>query len=575
MKTIILMGNPNVGKSVVFSRLTGADATTSNYPGTTVDLSQGRSFILGEFMEVIDAPGTYSLVPTNRAEEVALSVLEKADLIINVVDATNLERNLFLTLELREQGKPMVVALNLSDEARHIGITIDAPLLEKELGIPVVPTVALSGEGMPVLIARLKDAKPIPATSTSDDEKWIRVGQITRDVQTIIHRHHRIMDRISEASIKPATGIPLAIWIIVLSFLCVRLIGEGLLTFVLDPIFAWYQPYISAFGTWLGPGVIRDILIGRLFNGEIDFLGSLGILTTGLYVPFGLVFPYIIAFYAIMAVLEDSGYLPRLATLFDAVFHRLGMHGHAIIPLFLGLGCNVPGALATRILETRKQRFISATLMAISVPCMAKTALIFGALGAYGVQYIFMVLVTLVLVYLILGLILNHWVKGESPEICMEIPPYRTPVPKVVAKKTWMRLRGFLGEAIPYLFAGVLLVNILYSIGFLSWIGILGAPLTETWLGLPREATPAILVGFLRKDLAVGMLLPLGMTPVQLVIAVTTLTMFFPCVATFAVLLRELGPRDMGIALVLMISTALVVGGIMRFILIGPWGITG
>jgi ferrous iron transport protein B len=575
MKTIVLMGNPNVGKSVVFSRLTGADATTSNYPGTTVDLSRGRFFIAGEFMEMIDAPGTYSLTPTNRAEEVALSVLEKADLIINVVDATNLERNLFLTLELLETGRPIVVALNLWDEAHHVGITIDVPQLEKELGVPVIPTVALSGEGMTTLIARLPEAKWSPIVSTSEDEKWIRVGQITREVQTITHRHHRIMDRISEASIKPATGIPLAIGVIVFSFLCVRFIGEGLVTFVLNPIFAWYLPHISAFSSWLGPGLAQEILIGRLFNGEIDFLGSLGILTTGLYVPFGLVFPYIIAFYAIMAILEDSGYLPRLATLFDAVFHRLGMHGHAIIPLFLGMGCNVPGALATRVLETRKQRFISATLMAISVPCMAKTALIFGALGPYGVQYILMVLVTLALVYLILGSILNRWVKGESPEICMEIPPYRRPVPRVIIKKTWMRLRGFLAEAIPYLFAGVLLVNILYSIGFLTWVGILGAPLTETWLGLPREATPAILVGFLRKDLAVGMLLPLGMTPIQLVIAVTTLTMFFPCVATFAVLLRELGPRDMGIAMILMISTALVVGGIMRLLLIGPWWVTG
>jgi ferrous iron transport protein B len=575
MKTIVLMGNPNVGKSVVFSRLTGADATTSNYPGTTVDLSRGRFFLAGEFMEMIDAPGTYSLTPTNRAEEVAVKVLEKADLIINVVDATNLERNLFLTLELLERGMPMVVALNLWDEAHHVGITIDVPQLEKELGVPIIPTVALSGEGMTTLIARLPEAKWSPTVSTSEDEKWIRVGQITREVQTITHRHHRIMDRISEASIKPSTGIPLAIGVIVFSFLCVRFIGEGLVTFVLDPIFAWYLPHISAFSSWLGPGLAREILIGRLFNGEIDFLGSLGILTTGLYVPFGLVFPYIIAFYAIMAILEDSGYLPRLATLFDAVFHRLGMHGHAIIPLFLGMGCNVPGALATRVLETRKQRFISATLMAISVPCMAKTALVFGALGTYGVQYILIVLVTLALVYLILGSLLNRWVKGESPEICMEIPPYRRPIPRVVIKKTWMRLRGFLAEAIPYLFAGVLLVNILYSIGFLTWVGILGAPLTETWLGLPRDATPAILVGFLRKDLAVGMLLPLGMTPIQLVIAVTTLTMFFPCVATFAVLLRELGPRDMGIAMILMISTALVVGGIMRLLLIGPWWMTG
>jgi ferrous iron transport protein B len=575
MKTIVLMGNPNVGKSVVFSRLTGANATTSNYPGTTVDVTRGKFFVGGEYAEMIDAPGIYSLTTTNRAEEVAVTVLAQADLIINVVDSTNLERNLFLTLELLERGKPMVVALNLWDEARHIGITIDSKLLEKELGVPVIPTVALSGEGMTTLIARFQEAKSLLVVSTTEDEKWIRVGQITRDVQTITHRHHQIMDRITEASIKPITGIPLAIGIILLSFLCVRFIGEGMVIYVLDPIFSWYQPYAAALAAWLGPGLARDILIGRLFDGEIDFLGSMGVLTTGLYVPFGLVLPYIIAFYAIMAVLEDSGYLPRLATLFDTVFHRLGMHGHAIIPLFLGLGCNVPGALATRILETRKQRFISATLMAISVPCMAKTALIFGALGNYGIQYILLVLGTLALVYLILGRILNRWVKGESPEICMEIPPYRRPDPKIIARKTWMRLRGFLAEAIPFLSAGVILVNLMNSIGFLEWIGTIGAPLTEIWLGLPREATPAILVGFLRKDLAVGMLLPLGMTALQLVIAITTLTMFFPCVATFAILLRELGPADMIRSVGLMVCTALLVGGLLRFILLGPWMVWG
>jgi ferrous iron transport protein B len=572
MRTLVLMGNPNVGKSVVFSRLTGMDAITSNYPGTTVDVMRGTAWLGKEQVRVVDAPGTYSLSPSNRAEEVAGIILNQADFILNVVDATNLERNLYLTLELLEQGKPLIVALNLWDEAHHTGITIDVPHLEELLGIPVVPTVALSGEGMSTLLARLQEVSPCPQRGPlEEDEKWAQVGRIIAEVQTISHRHHTIRDYLAEATIRPLTGIPLALAVILLSFFCVRFVGEGLITYCINPLFTWYFPYVTDWSTQLGPGILHELLIGRLFAGEIDLLQSMGILTTGLYVPFGLVFPYIIAFYAIMAILEDSGYLPRLATLFDTIFHRLGMHGHAIIPLFLGLGCNVPGVLSTRILETRKQRFISATLLAITVPCMAKTAIIVGILGSYGLHYVFITLGTLAVVYGCLGILLNRWVTGENPEICMEIPPYRRPRLRILAKKTGMRLRGFLAEAIPFLFLGVLLVNLLYGIGFLAWVGAIGAPLTETWLGLPREATPAILIGFLRKDLAIGMLLPLGMEPLQLVVAVTTLTMFFPCAATFAVLFRELGLRDLILSIGCMVGTALTVGGILRLLLLPPW----
>ncbi|KAA0001300.1 MAG: ferrous iron transporter B, partial [Thermoplasmata archaeon] len=232
-------------------------------------------------------------------------------------------------------------------------------------------------------------------------------------------------------------------------------------------------------------------------------------------------------------------------------------------------GCNVPGVLSSRALETRKQRFISATLTAISVPCMAQTAMIFGILGPYGMRYVAMVYATLFAVFIIAGLLLNKFVKGESPEIFLDIPPYRRPSMKAIAKKTWMRIRWFLEDAIPWLFLGVLLVNILYAIGFLQWLGNVFSPITSGWLGLPDESTTALLIGFLRKDLAVGMLLPLGMKPMQLVIATTILAIYFPCIATFAVMLKELGIKDLMKSVAIMIATALIVGGAMRGVLLG------
>lgn len=564
------MGNPNVGKSVVFSRLTGTHVITSNYPGTTVDYSQGKTCFQKDIVFIIDAPGTYSLNPSNPAEEVAVQVLQKADLVVNVIDATNLERNLILTLELLSQKVPLIIALNMWDEAQHTGIDIDISRLEERLGVPVIPTVAVTGEGISALAEFCSKpiAKP-PHRIYGEEEKWVMIGQITQEVQHITHRHHSVIDLISDATIKPVTGIPIACCVILCSLWAVVFAGETCITYITDPLFELYLPFVTYVSDLLGPGFLQQILIGELINGQIDFEQSMGILTTGLYVPFGIVLPYVIPFYILAAVLEDSGYLPRLATLTDTFFHRVGMHGYGIVPVFLGLGCNVPGILATRVLETRKQRFIAATLVAISVPCMAKTAMIFGTLGQFGIQYIVLVCVILVLVYVIIGTLLNRILKGVCPEIFLEIPPYRRPRLDMVLKKTWMRLASFVAEAVPYLFLGVLLINILYATGFLARLGTVLSPLIVGWLGLPREASAALLTGFLRKDLAIGMLLPLNMTPGQLVVAVTTLTMYFPCVGAFAVLYKELGLVDLGKAVFVMVCTAFLVGGIVRFILIG------
>jgi ferrous iron transport protein B len=564
------MGNPNVGKSVVFSRLTGANVISANYPGTTVDFSKGKMRINHKTVEIIDAPGTYSVKPSNKAEEVAVEMLKQADIVINVIDATNLERNLYLTLELLEKEVPMIIALNLWDEACHTGIKINIEKMQKILGVPIKPTCALTGEGIKKLAESLKKAKTnkkiIP---TSREARWIEIGDIIKKVEKIEHRHHSIKDIISDLTIRPITGIPIAFAAILTSFWIVRLIGETLIDYILDPIFHdLYKPLIEALSQQIGPNIIHSLLIGE-YGEEIIFEESLGVLTTGLYVPLGMVLPYIIAFYFMLSILEDSGYMPRLATLVDSVFHKLGMHGHGIVTMFLGLGCNVPGALSTRTLDTRKQRFISATLLAISIPCMAQTAMIFGVLGQHGILYIGLVFLSLSTLYILIGILLNKFIKGVSPEIFLEVPAYRRPSFQATLKKTWMRVRWFLSEAVPFMIIGVFVINILFYVGILQWISNIFSPLMVTLFGLPGEASTSLIVGFIRKDLAVGMLLPLQMMPLQLVIIVTMLTIYFPCMATFSVLIHELGIKDMLKSALIMIITAVSVGIILRLLFFG------
>jgi ferrous iron transport protein B len=338
---------------------------------------------------------------------------------------------------------------------------------------------------------------------------------------------------------------------------------------IADPFFEHiWAPLVMRLSPLLGTdSLLHKVLIGQLMDGKIDFGESFGMLTTGLYVPFGAVMPYILAFYLVLSILEDSGYLPRLAVLVDNTLHIIGLHGMAIVPMFLAGGCNVPGVLATRVLETKRERFIAATLMSISIPCMAQTAMIFGLLGQYGARGLLPVFATLFLVWLIVGNILRISVKGESPEIFTEIPAYRLPHPATLFKKVWMRIHWFLQEAVPFVLLGVLIINLLYALGIFPLFDDLIGPLISKLLGLPFEAVSALLVGFLRKDLAVGMLAPLGLTMKQLIIASVVLTMSFPCIATFVVLLRELGIVDMIKAALIMLGSALLVGGLLNLIL--------
>jgi len=570
---ILLMGNPNVGKSVVFNRVTGANVIASNYAGTTVEYTKGSMRLGDTRVELIDVPGTYTLEPTSKAEEIAVEMLSEhtdGDVVINVVEATNLERSLNLTLQLLKRKIPIVVALNFWDETKHKGISIDHKKLEQILGVPCIPICAVTGEGVNHLVEKIKEAKP-SNYEYEDEERWHEVGDIVNKVQNVTHRHHTWLERLGDASVRPLTGIPMAVVVMFLAFKVIRFIGEGLIGYVGEPVFEnLWAPVMMKLSAFMGSGgFLHDLVIGQLIDGEIDFGQSFGLLTTGLFIPIGAVLPYVFAFYVVLSLLEDFGFIPRLAVMVDTLMHRLGLHGFAIVPMLLGLGCNVPGALSTRVLETRRERFIAATILSIAVPCAALQAMVVALVGEHGTGYIAIIYGTLLAVWIILGLIFNKTVTGESPEIFLEIPPYRIPYMRSLLKKIWIRIKWFLKEAVPFVLLGVLIVNLLYTFGIIQFVGKITAPVVTRVLGLPKEAVGALIVGFLRKDVAVGMLIPLGLTIKQLVVASIVLAMYFPCVATFTTLIKELGIVDMLKSAVIMVVSSFVVGGLLNLILPG------
>ena len=568
---ILLMGNPNVGKSVVFNRLTGANVIVSNYAGTTVEFTQGRMKLRDESAELIDVPGTYGLDPTCKAEEIAVKILDErtdGDVIINVVESTNLGRSLNLTLQLLKRNVATIVALNFWDETKHKGVSIDYRKLEQILGVPCIPICAVTGEGIRNLVGGIQDAR-VSTHKHEYQERWDEVDRIVDEVQETTPRRHTWLERLGDASVKPLTGIPIAIFVMFLAFAIIRLIGEGIIGYAAEPLFEklWLPVVMKLSSMMDSGGFLHNLVIGQLIDGQIDFGQSFGLLTTGLFVPLAAVLPYVLAFYVVLSFLEDLGFIPRLAVMVDTVMHRLGLHGFAIVPMLLGLGCNVPGALSTRILETRRERFISLTLLSITVPCAALQAMIVGLVAEHGVRYIALIYGVLLAVWVVLGVILKRTVKGQSPEIFLEIPPYRIPYMRSLAKKIWIRIKWFVKEAIPFVLLGVLIVNLLYTFGIIQFAGRIAAPVVTKVLGLPPEAVGALIVGFLRKDVAVGMLIPLGLTIRQLVIASVVLAMYFPCVATFAVLVKELGVADMIKSVAIMIISTLVVGGLMNLIM--------
>ena len=548
-RAILLAGNPNVGKSVVFSRLTGLEVISSNYPGTTVGYTSGWTLLAGERFSVVDVPGAYSHEPTNKAEEVAAKILKEEEraLIFNVVDATNLERNLFYTLELAGLGSPIIVLLNKWDIARRRGVTIDAAALEKHLGIRVIPFVATTGEGLSGLKTAVEDFNagrlPAPAAvPAGPDEKWKLIGRISAECQKIEHKHPTLLEKIEDITSRPSTGLPFAAVTMIAVFWAIRLVGESLINYALDPLFqhAWMPLLRSALSGLAEGSFMKTLLMGL----TPEPMQSFGLLTTGLYIPFVTVLPYIVSFYAALGLLEDVGYLPRLAMLLDDYMHRLGLHGYGTIPLMLGLGCKVPAILAVRVLETRRERVIATALTLGLAPCMPQTAMIFSILSPYPLKYTLAVFAAVAAAGIASSLALGRLLKGETPELFLEIPPYQTPCAPMLAKKLYFRVKDFLTEAAPMIALGVLVISLMDMSGLLRAFTAFFGPAVTGLLGLPGETVSVMTLGFLRKDISIAMLTPFHLSPGSLVVASVFLSLYLPCLGGFMVTLRELGARD-------------------------------
>ncbi|NLH39004.1 MAG: ferrous iron transporter B [Elusimicrobia bacterium] len=546
---IILTGNPNVGKSVVFSYLTGYTAISSNYPGTTVDILGGKTKLAGIDLEVVDVPGVYSLSGESVADRVADEIIKKGDydLIINVLDANNLERNLFFAFELIEMKRPMIFLVNKCDIAKNRGINIDFKKLEELLGVKVIPIVATAGIGFDLLNNEFKNIVKnindyIPKISVPDDklDKWKMIGDVSSKCETIVHKHPTFLEKLEVITTTPVTAVPFAFILIILSFYFIRFIGEGLINYILDPFFNnFYMPIVEKLYSVISPGILRELLFGK----SITPLEGFSVLTTGLYVPFVVVLPYIIAFYIVIGILEDIGYLPRLSVILDKFSHRIGLHGYGSIPFILGLGCKVPGIFSLRILETKREKLIAASLMFLSAPCMPQTAMIFAILSKYPVKWTFLFFIFLFSVGVLGAFLFNKIVKGEAQDLFVEIPPYHRPVLKNLLFKLNLRTKNFIKDAVPFVMGGIFFINILDVMNFFDMISKVFAPILNSVFSLPAKISPIIILGFLKKDVSITLLTPFNLGLRETLVSSYFLVTYLPCLASIFVLFKELGKK--------------------------------
>ena len=562
MKKVALAGNPNVGKSLIFSRMTRIGIATANYAGTTVEMKAGKCKFRDYEYEIIDGPGVYSLEQYSKTDEIALDLVDDADIIIDVIDSTNLERNLNLTLQLIQKKKPMVVCLNFWEDTVHKGINIDAQALEKLLGVPVITVSALKCEGIAELLASLENAEKGTADFNEPD-RWNAIGQIINSVQKLSHRHHTALERISDFTLHPVGGIVTAVLVLCVTLLIVRFIGEGLINFVFEPFYSRvYNPLIQSIIKPIPVQFIRELLVGN----TKDPLQSFGILTSGIYIALVSVFPYFFSFYLVFGFLEDFGYLPRLAVVLDNFFHKLGLHGYSSIPVMLGLGCKVPAFMATRSLTNKREKLLTIVLIFMSAPCLSQSAMIVSLGLNYGVITVISIYAILIVLALGMNWAMNKvYKKDDSAEFFTEFPACRIPSVKLMANKLWIRIVEYFAEVLPMIAVGVLVMNVLSAIGVLGFItGVIKWP-AKNLLGLPPEIAPIVLLNFLRKDASVALLVPLKLSAQQFIISCVFLTLSTPCVASFFTMLKELGAKAALKIIGLVFLVALVSATILHF----------
>ena len=578
MKKILLMGQANVGKSALFNRLAGAGVFESNYPGTTVDFFKGRMRVDGEWAELIDVPGTFSLEPKDKAEKVSVEMLEqeKDATVVCTIDSSKVERGLYLVLKIIERGYPVIVVLNMWDVARNGNIQIDTKKLEQILGVPVVTTVATRGEGLGELVKRMKEARPTNIENILNrvglkleraltvDETWDLVERVARETLKVGIYQPTLKDMLSELTVKPWPGILLAIgvlygfWAIFGAWF--SFFTEPYMSFLFNNnILVWLQSIFPGGGATLEESSFLYVIFVGDPEATICF-EAFGVLTGGLFVAIGIVLPAVLMFYLLLGILEDCGYLPRLAVLVDTIFHKIGLHGFTVVPLLLSLGCNIPGVVACRTMETKKERFMAMTLMGVFIPCAAQLAVMMSIVP----EYLGFILAFLIISFLIAGVFLNRIIPGKSAELLIDVPPYQMPTGRNIGMKLRVRVESFLYVAVPFVLGAVVFVNILYWFGVMDYIASALEPVFTGWFGVPKETTGPLIVAFLRKDLAIAHLGGITMTMGQKIISVTLICIYFPCLATFAMVLKEGGIIDLLKCIAVLLISFFLFGGLMN-----------
>ncbi|HTY90224.1 MAG TPA: ferrous iron transport protein B [Methanocella sp.] len=621
---VALIGNPTVGKSSLFSRLTGIGVIISNYPGTTVEVAHGRIAHDGVDIDLSDLPGVYSLDTDSSEERTVLDFLheEKPDVILNVIDSTRLERNLYLTLEVLELGLPVVVALNMVEEAHALGMDIDAEELSRLLGVPVIPTYIHRGSGLEELTHALFHPRMLKPRLTRYDrhvEAFIRqlmglqlgltryeairllsnapesskypegvrtaAGMMRKQVEQshneplgeilagnryaeagliakAVVRQRKpspeasLRERIDDILMNPVSGFIILALVLLGMLLIVFLVG-GFLEDIIAREFAIYilNPATDAFTAHpLAQIVVKYTLIG---------------IQAGL----SIVVPYIMTFYLLMAVLENSGYLTRAAFLLDEIMHRFKLHGRAMIPLILGFGCSVPAIMSTKTLQTRRERVITSAMVCL-VPCSARSVIIMGLVAKFvSIPAALSIYLLTLILTVIMGFVMGRIVKGEETGFVMEMVPLRVPRARDVIDKTWVQMKEFVYVAFPLLVAGSAALGVLQYAGVLDLVNALLAPVTTGILGLPAYTATALIFGILRKEMALETLavlagtsvehLNMALTPLQMYVFGVFTTIYMPCIATITMLDRVVGLKDTLLITTLTIALALVISGLI------------
>jgi ferrous iron transport protein B len=560
---LALVGNPNVGKSAIFGSLTGHYATVSNYPGTTVTVTQGRAVINGQVCEVIDTPGVNALEGVLSEDELIsrqLILEDNLDVLVQVVDARNLRRGLMLTWQLARFRKPMVLVLNMVDEAGIHGLRIDASRLSAALGIPVVPTVATEGQGLQLLRDVLPaSSHPVVDRSCGDRSAWAH--ELTEAVRERTGKSlARTQDIVGRLVRQPLTAIPILAGVLYLLYLSVGVFGAQTLVGLLEDKFfgGLVNPAARAAMEWLVPvELIRDM-----------FVGEYGLVTMGLTYAIGIVLPVVTAFFVVFGILEDSGYIPRLAIFCDRIFRLMGLNGKAVLPMVLGLGCDTMATMTTRILGTQKERLIAILLLALGVPCSAQLATIMGILGGISFGALLTLFSVVLTQMFMIGFLAARVVPGARSEFILELPPIRLPVLRNVLMKTVLRVRWYLGEAVPLFLLGTLILFVMDRVGALVVLVRAGEPVIEGLLGLPPETTQVFVMGFLRRDYGAAGLFQLAqqglLTGVQSVVALTVMTLFVPCIAHFLMIVKEQGALVAFLIFVVVTFIAVLTGTVLN-----------